>query len=175
MRPAAIPVDAIGVIGAGAVGQAVAAALVTSGLTDRLLLASRTIEQAAALAADVDDMRQTLDSAVRPSSCRVTNLKDCAAVIVAVRAFFPNTLRHDVRMGGARANAPVIVALGEALRGYDGIVLVVTNPVDLMTRLFAEVSGCGRVYGIGSNLDTARYRWPWPGFSMSHRTRCADM
>ncbi|MER6156930.1 hypothetical protein ABT147_15495 [Streptomyces sp. NPDC001868] len=29
---------------------------------------------------------------------------------------------------------------------------------DLMTREFAEASGCRRVYGIGSNLDSARYR-----------------
>ncbi|MGW7131298.1 hypothetical protein ACWGIA_23590 [Streptomyces bobili] len=61
-------------------------------------------------------------------------------------------------MGGATANAPVVVALATALRGYAGTVLVVTNPVELMTRLFAETSGCPRVYGIGSNLDSARYR-----------------
>ncbi|MGW0820232.1 hypothetical protein [Streptomyces sp. NPDC002845] len=35
---------------------------------------------------------------------------------------------------------------------------MVTNPVDLMTRLFAEASGCNRVFGIGSHLDSARYR-----------------
>ncbi|WP_329068812.1 hypothetical protein [Streptomyces sp. NBC_01429] len=33
-----------------------------------------------------------------------------------------------------------------------------TNPVGLMTRRFAEVSGRTRVFGIGSNLDSARYR-----------------
>ncbi|GAA2875604.1 hypothetical protein GCM10010517_36520 [Streptosporangium fragile] len=152
------PVEAVGVVGAGAVGQAVTAALVTSGLPSRLLLASRTEEQAAALAADLDDMRQTVASPVRPSPCRVGDLVDCSAVVVAVRASFTNTRGRDIRMGGAAANAPVIRALGEVLRGYAGTVLVVTNPVDLMTRLLAETSGCARVYGVGSNLDTARYR-----------------
>lgn len=38
------------------------------------------------------------------------------------------------------------------------MVLVVTNPVDIMTRLFAEESGCRRVLGVGSNTDTTRYR-----------------
>ncbi|MGC9499286.1 hypothetical protein [Streptomyces sp. WG7] len=33
-----------------------------------------------------------------------------------------------------------------------------TNPVDLMTRWFAEESRCPRVFGIGSSLDSARYR-----------------
>src|SRR5690606_4531889 len=48
--------------------------------------------------------------------------------------------------------------LGRELRGYLGAVLLVTNPVDLMARRFAEESGCSRVFGIGSNLDSARYR-----------------
>jgi L-lactate dehydrogenase len=148
----------IGVIGAGAVGQTVAAALVASRLPGRLLVASRLLDQAAALAADLDDMRQATHSPVRPAACDVAGLADCEAVVVAVRASFTNTNTSDVRMGGAAANAPVVHALATSLRGYAGTVLVVTNPVDLMSRLFAETSGCPRVYGIGSNLDSARYR-----------------
>jgi L-lactate dehydrogenase len=152
------PVGSVGVIGAGAVGQTVAATLVASGICHRLLVASHTVEQAAALAADLDDMRQSVGSPVQPLARRVADLVGCHAVVVAVRAAFTNTCSADVRMGGAAANAPVIRALAAALRGYQGAVLVVTNPVDLMTRLFAEASGCPRVYGIGSNLDSARYR-----------------
>ncbi|MBL1101538.1 lactate/malate family dehydrogenase [Streptomyces coffeae] len=156
MTPA--PVDTIGVVGAGAVGQTVAAALMVSGMTGRLLVASRLLDQAVALAADLDDMRETAASPVRPEACDVAGLVDCAAVVVAVRAAFTNTSTGNVRMGGAGSNAPVIRTLATSLRGYVGTVLVVTNPVDLMTRLFAEASGCPRVYGIGSNLDSARYR-----------------
>lgn len=152
------PVGTVGVVGAGAVGQMVAATLVASGICHRLLVASRTVEQAAALAADLDDMRQTTGSPVQPEARHVADLIGCHAVVVAVRATFTNTRSADVRMGGAVANAPVIRALATALRGYQGTVLVVTNPVDLMTRLVAETSGCPRVYGIGSNLDSARYR-----------------
>ncbi|MFE7840138.1 NAD(P)-binding domain-containing protein [Streptomyces sp. NPDC057474] len=148
----------IGVVGAGAVGQTVTATLVASGVCHRLLVVSRTIEQAAALTADLDDMRQTTGSPVQPEARRAADLMGCHAVVIAVRAAFTNTRSDDVRMGGAAANAPVVRALATALRGYQGTVLVVTNPVDLMTRLFAETSGCPRVYGIGSNLDSARYR-----------------
>lgn len=151
-------VDTVGIIGAGAVGQAVATALCTAGLCRRLLIASRTEEQAAALAADVDDMRQTTASPLHPTAGRVADLVDCQAVVIAVRASFTNTRRTDVRMAGAVANAPAVGHLAAALRGYPGTVLVVTNPVDVMSRLFAELSGCERVFGIGSNLDSARYR-----------------
>ncbi|MFF8317914.1 NAD(P)-binding domain-containing protein [Streptomyces bobili] len=151
-------VGSVGVVGAGAVGQTVAATLVASGICHRLLVVSRTVEQARALASDLDDMRQTTGSPVHPEARRVADLIGCQAVVVAVRASFTNIRSADVRMGGAAANAPVIRALATALRGYQGTVLVVTNPVDMMTRLFAEISGCPRVYGIGSNLDSARYR-----------------
>ncbi|MBT2511326.1 NAD(P)-binding domain-containing protein [Streptomyces sp. ISL-98] len=151
-------VGAVGIVGTGAVGQAVATTLVASGICERLLVASRTREQAAALVADLDDMRQSTASPVQPEARRVADLIGCHAVVVAARAAFTNNCAADVRMGGVAANAPVIRALGTALRGYQGTVLVVTNPVDLMTRLFVETSGCPRVYGIGSNLDSARYR-----------------
>jgi L-lactate dehydrogenase len=158
VTPPAPPVATVGVVGAGAIGQAVTGALVASGLCARLLVASRTTEQAAALVADLDDMRVTIGSPVHPYTAPVTELGTCQALVVAVRANFTNTHTTDVRMAGAQANAPVVYALGAALRGYTGTVLMVTNPVDLMTRLFAEASGCGRVFGIGSNLDSARYR-----------------
>ena len=151
-------VPTVGVIGSGAVGQAVCGALVASGACDRLLVASRTTGQAAALADDLDDMRAALGSPVRPAVADVEELRACAAVVVAVRARFTNTRTSDVRMGGAQANGPVIRYLAGQLAGYPGTVLVVTNPVDLLTRLFAEVSGCRRVFGIGSGLDSARYR-----------------
>ena len=148
----------IGVIGCGAVGQAVGAALVVLGFCDRLLLVSRTAEQAAALRDDLDDMRVACGSLVQPYTAQIDELHNCAAVVIAARAPFTNSHVTDVRMGGAEANAPLISALATQLRGYTGTVLMVTNPVDLMTRLFADVSGCPRVFGIGSALDTARYR-----------------
>lgn len=149
---------AVAVVGAGAVGQSVATALIAVGLCHRLVVTSRTTGQAEALADDLDDLRTALNSGVHPVAERTDGLMECQAVVIAVRGCFTNTHRADVRMAGAAANAPAIRALAAELRGYAGTVVMVTNPVDLMTRLFAEVSGCPRVFGIGSNLDSTRYR-----------------
>ncbi|MFZ4234994.1 lactate/malate family dehydrogenase [Streptomyces murinus] len=151
-------VPTVGVVGAGAVGQAVGAALVASGLCDQLLLASRSVDQAAALADDLNDMRVSINSVVRPYPVDLSELRSCSAVVVAVRARFTNTRSTDIRMGGLHANATALWDLAQEFYGYPGTLLVVTNPVDLMTRLVAEVSGCTRVFGLGSSLDTARYR-----------------
>ncbi|SDI47051.1 L-lactate dehydrogenase [Sinosporangium album] len=149
----------VGLLGAGAVGQAVAGALVASGFAADILVASRTVEQAGALAADLDDMRAALGSSARPRECLPRDLAACHALVIAVRARFTNANQADVRMGGAAANAPLLRDIARDLvRGHPGVVLVVTNPVDLMTRIVGEHAGHDRVYGVGSNLDSARYR-----------------
>ncbi|NGO70642.1 lactate/malate family dehydrogenase [Streptomyces boncukensis] len=153
------PPATIGVIGAGAVGRTVGAALVSSGICDRLRIVSRTRDQAAVYADDLADMAGALGRRLRVSAVPVTECTEADAVVVALRARFTNTAdRTDIRIGGLRHNAPAIADTARALHGYRGPVLVVTNPVDVMTRLFAETSGCPRVFGIGSNLDAARYR-----------------
>jgi len=49
-------------------------------------------------------------------------------------------VKQLIRMAGAQANAPAVRALAAQLRGYRGTVLMVTNPVDLMTRLLAALA-----------------------------------
>lgn len=148
----------VGVVGSGAVGQAVATTLIVAGFCERLIIVSRTLEQATSLAADLDDMRVALGSPTRPHAATTAELRNCHVVVIVVRARFTNTNNTDVRMGGVAANGRIIIELALALRDLDGVVMMVTNPVDLMSRLFAEVSGIHRVVGIGSNLDSARYR-----------------
>ncbi|MGH3974772.1 MAG: lactate/malate family dehydrogenase [Pseudonocardiaceae bacterium] len=148
----------VGVVGSGAVGQAVATALVAARFCEQLIIVSRTMEQATSMAADLDDMCLALGSPTRPQAATTAGLQDCQVVVVAVRARFANANDTDIRMGGVTVNGQIIIELALALRGLAGVVVMVTNPVDLMSRLFVEVSGIRRVVGIGSNLDSARYR-----------------
>ena len=45
--------------------------------------------------------------------------------------------------------------------GFEGIFLVATNPVDIMTRVTYELSGfnASKIIGTGTTLDTARLRY----------------
>lgn len=148
----------VGMVGAGAVGQTVAASLVTAGLPERLLVVSRRPGPVQGLAADLQDLAHTARSRSLVEAGEVADLHGCDAVVIALRTDFKNTAERDIRRGGAAANAPALGDLARELCGYGGTVLVVTNPVDLMARQFADMSGCSRVFGIGSNLDSARYR-----------------
>jgi L-lactate dehydrogenase len=148
----------VGIVGAGAVGQSAAASLVVAGLPAHLLVVSRQPGQVQGLVADLQDLANTAGSRSRVEAGEVADLHGCDAVVVALRTDFTNTSLRDIRRGGATANAPAVGALARELAGYRGTVVMVTNPVDLMARRFADVSGCTRVFGIGSNLDSARYR-----------------
>jgi L-lactate dehydrogenase len=79
-----------------------------------------------------------------------------ALVIAAGRGGKP----HESRLDLLRDNAATARAIGEALRGYRGLVLVVANPVDVLTQVVREACGLPpeRVIGSGTMLDTARLR-----------------
>ncbi|WP_409469709.1 lactate/malate family dehydrogenase [Streptomyces sp. HC307] len=148
----------VGIVGAGAVGQTVAALLVGEPWCDRLLIISRTLERAVGLAADLDDMAHLARSPARADiAATAADLHQADTLVICPRATFTNSARRNVRMAGLTANAPLIADFAHTLTGFTGPVVMVTNPVDVLARLFATISGAA-TYGIGSATDTARYR-----------------
>ncbi|PCG85438.1 lactate dehydrogenase [Streptomyces sp. WZ.A104] len=152
------PGKTIGIVGAGAVGHTLATVLTVLPWCSRLLVASGSRASARALVTDVEDMAQVLGSPLRVEAVKPSAMTLCDAIVICPRAPFTNTSTTEIRMAGLVANAPVIAALGRQLTSYEGTVIVVTNPVDVMTRLFTETSRVRRVYGVGSATDSARYR-----------------
>ncbi|MFF9147537.1 NAD(P)-binding domain-containing protein [Streptomyces sp. NPDC014861] len=148
----------IGLIGAGAVGQSVGALLVASGWCRELLVASGTPASARGLVTDLEDQTQVTGAPVRVAVAVPEAMGACDAVVLSPRAQFANARTTDVRMAGLFANGPLIVSLARQLTDYAGVAVMVTNPVDVLARVFAERSGCRRVVGIGAATDTARYR-----------------
>ncbi|WP_246430321.1 NAD(P)-binding domain-containing protein [Streptomyces rectiverticillatus] len=119
---------AIGVIGAGAVGQSVGMLLAAGGWCESVRVVSRTGTSARALVTDLEDMCQVIGSSVRAvHAAGPGQLVSCEAVVVCPRAEFVNTNRTNVRMAGLNANAPVIAALARPLAHYQGLVVMVTR------------------------------------------------
>ncbi len=69
----------------------------------------------------------------------------------------PGMLREDL----FNKNKPIIDDVAKTLRNYSGIVIVVTEPVDILTHEFVRKSGLppGKVMGLGGSLDSARLRF----------------
>jgi L-lactate dehydrogenase len=146
----------IGIVGTGWVGASVAISTLHAGIADELLL-----HDAKPGLAEGEAMDLAHGAAFRPScTVRVGDLDAMrgvdAVVLAAGRGGRPGESRLDL----LRDNARVAAELGRHLAGFDGTVVVVTNPVDVLVRVVTEASGlpARRVIGTGTMLDTARLR-----------------
>ncbi|HEX7978709.1 MAG TPA: L-lactate dehydrogenase [Gemmatimonadaceae bacterium] len=146
----------VGVIGTGWVGSSVAISVLHAGFASELLLADLRHEVAEGEAMDLAHGASFYTTAT-VRAVDVDEMLDTDAVVIAAgRGGKPGESRLDL----LRDNADMLRTLAGRLKGYRGLVIVVTNPVDVLTYVMAESSGlpCERVIGTGTMLDTARLR-----------------
>ena len=146
----------VGVLGTGWVGASVAISVLHAGVAGELRLSDKRMEVAEGEAMDLAHGASFYPSAT-VRAVDVDGLLDTDALVIAAgRGGKPGESRLDL----LRDNAAMLRELGAKLRGYEGLVIVVTNPVDVLTQVVAESSGLppARVVGTGTMLDTARLR-----------------
>lgn len=148
--------SSIGIIGTGWVGSSVAISTLHSGFPEELLLYDAREAVAEGEAMDLAHGAPFYPTAQVRMAPPQDMLHTRAVVIAAGRGGSPSESRLDL----LRDNARIIRDLAQNFTGYEGIVLVVTNPVDVLTYEFQQASGLPpeRVIGTGTMLDTARLR-----------------
>lgn len=146
----------VGIIGTGWVGSSVAISTLHAGLAQELLL-----HDARAAVAEGEAMDLAHGASFYPAagvrSVPVDEMVGADAVVIAAGR---GGRSGESRLDLLNDNARVIRGLAERFRRYDGLVIIVTNPVDVLTYEFARASGlpAERVLGTGTMLDTARLR-----------------
>lgn len=146
----------VAIIGTGWVGASVAISVLHSGVADVVLLNDLHQEIAVGEALDLAHGASFYPTAAVRTAA-VEEMRDVDAIVIAAgRSSRPGESRLDL----LKDNAAVIEGLGRQLGGGPGTIVIVTNPVDVLTRVVAEVSGRPRaqVLGTGTMLDTARLR-----------------
>jgi len=145
----------IGIIGMGWVGASVAISTLHRGFARELWVNDVRPGLAAAEALDLaHGAAYYAPCAVREST--VEEMAEmCDAVVIAAGH---GALAGKSRLDALVSTAQIALDLGRRLRGAPGVVVVVTNPVDVMTALVAVASGLPpeRVLGTGTVLDTVR-------------------
>jgi len=146
----------VGVVGTGWVGASVAISTLHAGFASELLLADARHEVAEGEAMDLAHGASFYTTATVRAVSVDQMLSTDALVVAAGRGGKAGESRLDL----LRDNAKILRDLGTKLRGYEGLVVVVTNPVDVLTHVLTESSGLPpeRVMGTGTMLDTARLR-----------------
>ena len=149
----------VAVIGCGFVGAASAFALMESGLFSEMVLIDANKEKAEGEALDIS---HGLPFA-KPMQIYAGDYKDLAdAYVIVVTAGAgqkPGETRLDLvkkNVGIFKSIIPQIAAVNK-----DAIMLIVANPVDVLTYAAQKLSGYpeNRVFGSGTTLDTARFKY----------------
>jgi malate dehydrogenase len=151
----------VAVIGAGNVGASAALFIAERGLADVTLIDRPEMEgmpQGKSL--DMEEAAPLWHKGVRMTGS--TSLADVkGSTVVVMTAGFPRKPGMS-RTDLLKANAEIIKPAAEAVKQHapDAIVVVVTNPLDVMAWYFSHVSGLPkqRVMGMAGILDSARFR-----------------
>jgi len=151
----------VGIVGSGLVGSNAGYALVMQGVGRELVLVDKN---AARAEAEADDIRHAVPFA-HPLQVRSGEFKDLTGCRVILLCAGVGQKPGETRLQLLHRNAAVFrEAVPQILTHAPETVLVVaTNPVDVMTHLASKIAGesgvsAGRVLGSGTTLDTARFR-----------------
>lgn len=149
----------VAVVGVGNVGASFAYALLLSGLAAEIVLidANRARAEGEAM-----DLSHTVPFA-HPTRIWAGTYEDCAGAAVTVVAAGANQRPGESRLDLVRKNAAIFRQIVPQIAQHnpEGILLIATNPVDVLAYAAWKLSGllARRVCGSGTILDTARFRY----------------
>ncbi|HMQ09598.1 MAG TPA: L-lactate dehydrogenase [Candidatus Nanoperiomorbaceae bacterium] len=149
----------ISVIGAGFVGSTVAYTLVMKGVASEIVLVDVNLERAEGEAMDISHGAPFAKSSViRTGSYEDTKGSD-VVIITAGTNQKPGETRIDLITRNAAIMRDVAGRVGE--QSPNAVILVISNPVDVMTYVARQVTGFpkNRVIGSGTVLDSSRFRY----------------
>ena len=159
MKTSAVNPRKAGIIGCGFVGSATAFCLMQSGLFDEMALLDADTAKAEGEALDIVH-GVPFARPMRIYAASYDEIADASVVIITAGA---NQKPGETRLQLAGRNVDVLGRIIPELcsRGFGGLLLIVTNPVDILTYAAVKISGLPwrRVIGSGTVLDTARLKY----------------
>jgi L-lactate dehydrogenase len=150
----------VGIVGAGSVGATIAYAAMIRGVARQISLYDLNRTKVEAEVLDLNHGQLFAPQATVDGSDNIESLADSDVVVVTAGARQkPGQTRLDL----AAANARILeTLLPDVVRvAPNAILLMVTNPVDVVTELALELTGLPwqRVIGSGTVLDSSRFRF----------------
>jgi L-lactate dehydrogenase len=149
----------VAVVGVGNVGATFAYALMLSGLAAEIVLIDQNRSRAEGEAMDLNHAVPFAS----PARIWAGDYADCAGAAVTVITAGAAQKPGETRLDLVRKNAAIFKSIVPQVAGHnpDGIIVVTTNPVDVLAYTAWKLSGLPsqRVIGSGTILDTARFRY----------------
>lgn len=149
----------VAIVGCGFVGSASAFALMESGLFSEMVLIDADQNKAEGEALDIS---HGLPFA-KPMQIYAGGYEDVADAAIIVVTAGAGQKPGETRLDLVKKNVGIFQSIIPQIAKYnkDGILLIVANPVDILTYTAAKLSGFpeNRVFGSGTVLDTARFKY----------------
>lgn len=147
------------VIGAGNVGATIAYTILMHNLTSEIVLIDVNADKAAGEALDMNHGLAYF----KQVSIRSGNYSDCkdADVIIVTAGIARRPGQTRLELAKINVSIGREIAKNIMKHAVDPIILVVSNPVDIMTYIIQKETGLSpsRVFGSGTTLDTSRFRY----------------
>ncbi|MEZ0536262.1 L-lactate dehydrogenase [Caldicellulosiruptoraceae bacterium PP1] len=147
------------IIGTGFVGSSTAFAIMDAGLATELVLIDVNKEKAEGEAMDLNHGI----SFVKPVKIYAGDYSDCKDADIVIITAGANQKPGETRLDLTKKNATITKSIVENIIKYttDAILLMVTNPVDILTYVVYKVSQLpkNQVIGSGTVLDSSRFRY----------------
>ena len=148
------------IVGTGMVGMSYAYCLLNQSVCDELVLIDVDKKRAEGEAMDLNHGLAFAGSSMKIYAGDYESCQDADLVLIAAGVA---QKQGETRLDLLKRNTQVFRSIIEPVTasGFNGIFLVATNPVDIMTRITCALSGFNprRVLGSGTALDTARLRY----------------
>ena len=148
----------VAIIGCGFVGASTAFSLMQSGLFSEMVLLDADRKKAEGEAMDISHG----EVYARPMHIYAGTYDDIADAAIIIITAGANQKPGETRLDLVQKNVGIFKTIIPeiAKRDYQGILLIVANPVDILTYIALKLSGLpeNRVIGSGTVLDTARLR-----------------
>lgn len=147
-------------VGTGFVGMSMAYSLLNSGGIDELVLIDMNSEKAVG---EAMDLQHGLPYAKNKMVIKAGGYEECRDASIVVITAGATQKPGETRLDLTVTDTKIVKSVTESVmaNGFDGIFIIASNPVDLMTYVCQKVSGLpkNRVIGSGTILDTARLRY----------------
>jgi len=147
------------IIGAGYVGSTTAYTLMQSGLVSEIALIDIDVKKAEG---EVMDLNHCL-AFTKPITIKVGTYADCSDADLIIMTAGPSIQPGGTRLDLAKQNSQIMKSIMNEIVKYtrDALILVATNPVDILTQVAVESVNYNpkKVIGSGTVLDSARFRY----------------
>ena len=147
-------------VGTGFVGMSYVYSLINQGIGEEIVLIDVNKAKAEG---EAMDLNHGLSFSPKRMHVRAGDYADCRDATLVVIAAGVNQKPGETRLMLLQKNASIIRSIVQSVMGsgFQGIFLLATNPVDILTHIAWQTSGLpsSRVIGSGTSLDTARLRY----------------